>query len=253
MKKKYYLIADIGNTFTKIALFKADKSIYKKYYIDNNKDLIKTLTEIFKEMKLEKDNIKECFIGSVNPSVGNELKHLVIDVLGIDFYEITNKTKFNFSFETKNIKDIGQDILGLCQYLANFSKDSVAFSFGTANLAILLKDKKLFGAIISGGLESSYHSLIKSASLIHHVNINKTSNTKIGHDTKSALEAGYFHHRNGFILSVLSYFKGLIDLNNSMILITGGSSLDEYENKKYVHEDNAVLLGYLNILIENKI
>ncbi|ADE19736.1 type III pantothenate kinase [Mycoplasma crocodyli] len=246
---KSYLTIDIGNSFIKMGLFNENKELIDFSMFPSKKiDLDKIISKL-ETYKMK--NIVSVIMGCVVKSYWEKLNLVLKNVLSIEAYRINEKTKFSFDSSGFIAKGIGDDLLALSEYAVRKNENSIAFSFGTSNVGLFIVDKKLIGVSISAGLESSYNSLISKASLLKKTKIDRASLLSYGQDTSGALESGYFHHRNGFLLSFVNSIKAKYDDKNFYI-VASGNAATSFNNNHFVEINKyAILEGYLNILTIN--
>lgn len=238
-----YLIVDIGNSYTKIGLFKKNDELIHKI-------LIKTRIQITeKELKeiiinnFSKYKINNSIIGSVVPKKTKTFIKIIKELFFINSYLLNQKTKTTFIFDNINRNEIGDDIIALAEFCSHKSKNALGFSFGTAMFAIYLNDNKLVGATIAPGIGTSFAKLLNKASLLKIDKLNKYSSLNYGNDTLTALESGFNNVRKGFVLGI---YHSIIKSSNNKIycVISGGESHYIDVDFEYKINENAILLGF---------
>ena len=102
----------------------------------------------------------------------------------------------------------------------NKKNNFIIVDFGTAtNFDVVIKDKYI-GGIIAPGVQLSLNNLIKSASLIPKIKLEKI-NKVVGKNTSSAIRSGFYYGYSGLIDNII---KLIIKQTNKSfkIILTGG-------------------------------
>lgn len=237
---KNTLIVDIGNSYVKIGIFNQGNQLVKKHlFKSEQKCTLKELKEIFNE-NFGEIKIQHAIVGSVVPYWNDNFITIIRKLYKVEPYLINNRTLVSFEVEDKIKKEMGDDILALCEYCHRKNKNAIGFSFGTAMFGVYLNERKLVGVSIAPGLSKSFDELIKNASLLKIKNFNKKSKISYGVNTVSAIEAGYNAMRSGF---VLSFYKNVKNKKDLSVILTGGEVADIDVNFDYLIDENAILLG----------
>ncbi|EFF41143.1 type III pantothenate kinase [Mycoplasmopsis alligatoris] len=251
MKKnnEKFLTIDIGNSYIKMAVFGQNVELLEYSVFPTKLQSIKQITKTIESYK--KLEIKQAILGSVVKDFDLIIQSIIKENLKIIPYKINQQTKFNFDQNGYVEKGIGHDLLALAQYSTLKNKNAIAFSFGTSSVGLFIKNNKLVGVSIAGGLDSSYETLVKKASLLNKIEIDKNSMLPYGTDNKECLESGYHHLRNGFALSFISSLEKELNIAQTFIVASGNAAGNFKNNYKINVDKYAILEGYLNILITN--
>ena len=215
---KYFFIGDIGNSESKLCLYRNNKilrhvrlntknintvyltkklSIFKKYNKFLSLVLISSVVpKVFKYFKIyfKKNNIK-CF----------ELKDLNIKKI------INIKVNYN---------QVGSDRIANAISIMDNKNNYIVVDFGTAtNFDVIVKNSYI-GGVIAPGLQLSLDNLTKKASLIPSIQFNKLNNI-ISKNTKSAVNAGFYF---GYIGLIDNIIKSIIKQSGLKfkVVLTGG-------------------------------
>ena len=215
---KYFFIGDIGNTESKLCLYRNNKilrhvrlntknintvyltkklSIFKKYNKFLSLVLISSVVpKVFKYFKIyfKKKNIR-CF----------ELKDLNIKKI------INIKVNYN---------QVGSDRIANAISIMDNKNNYIVVDFGTAtNFDVIVKNSYI-GGVIAPGLQLSLDNLTKKASLIPNIKFNKLNNI-ISKNTKSAINAGFYFGYVGLIDNIINSIIKQSGLKFKIVL-TGG-------------------------------
>ena len=251
--KKYILVIDVGNSFTKIGVFeKNSEKSSKVVLIPTEKKANKKLL-ISKLKEFTNFNITDAIVGSVVPEVKEYFKTLIFDVFKIHPYSINNKTKFSFKIDEQSKKEIGDDLLALCEYCVEYNDTAMGISFGTAIAGVYLQDKKLKGVTIGIGLGFGLNKLVDKASLLEKNKIDKFKLISYGTNTLTSLESGINNLRKGFAFSLYNEIKKENKNKKIFCLITGGEAFKLGEESSFDYEINyeAILIGFKRIYFLN--
>lgn len=244
-------IADIGNSYSKIAIIDSNFNVIEKMCFKTKKGIGRNILKS-KFLKMKKAHqVNGAIVGSVVYGQANLFSKVVKDVFGITAYLIDENTKLSFTLKNIDKNNVGQDILALAEFCSNKNPNSIGFSFGTAMFAILLKNNNLEGVAISAGLSLSFFSLVSKIEAIDFKKLNIKKKTYFGKDTISSVESGINNLRTGFVLSFYENAMKLIPNNKIYCVISGGEASPISINYDYEINTNAILLGYAFIYFNN--
>lgn len=250
-KEEHIIVVDIGNSYVKIGVFSknSDKCLKLVLFKTSKKTTQNSLKIILSKFK--KFNIKFSIIGSVVFNLYKVYEKVILSLFGVKSYLISKKTKFSFSISEEARKEIGDDLLALCEYCVSKDKEVFGISFGTAIALIYLSNNELKGVSIAVGLGIGMEKLISNASLLKNAKIDKFKNVFYGTNTINALESGINNIRRGFILSILEKFKSE-NFYDPLFVITGGESFGlDIPNLKYELNKESILIGFKKIYFLN--
>lgn len=243
-------IADIGNSYSKIAIIDSNFSVVEKLCFETKKNYEKKfLKEKFLLVK-KNHKVNGAIIGSVVASQTQVFLQLTQEIFSVNPYLINQNTKLSFSLKA-NQSSVGQDILALAEFCSQKNPNSVGFSFGTAMFAILLKDNVLEGAAISAGLSLSFKSLATRVEAINFNNLDIKKNSFLGNDTVSAIESGINNLRTGYVLNFYENAVKLIPNKKIYCVICGGEAAPISIKYDYEINIDAILIGYAFIYFKN--
>lgn len=243
-------IADIGNSYCKIAIIDSNFLVIEKLCFKTQK---KTENNFLKEkfLLIKKDHkVSGAIVGSVVASQTKIFLQLTKEVFKVNPYLINENTKLSYSLKT-NKTNIGQDILALAEFCSQKNPNSIGFSFGTAMFGILLKNNILEGATISAGLGLSFMSLANRIEAINCENLDIKKSSFLGNDTVSAIESGINNLRTGYVLSFYENAIKLIPDKKIYCVICGGEAAPIYIKYDYEINVDAILIGYALIYFKN--
>lgn len=245
-------VADIGNSYSKIAILDSDLNVLSKVYI---KTLPFFTNSYLKQqfMNLKQDHkVVGSIIGSVVERHTKVFARMAKSVFNVDSYLINQDTLLNFTMNNVKTNEVGQDILALAQYCSYKNPNSIGFSFGTAMFGLCLYNNNLEGVSISIGLGTSVETLINRVEKLKGAEINKTKNTFYGIDTLSSLESGINNLRSGFVSNFYGRAIKTHNASNFYCVLSGGEAHKIDVDINYEINVNAILIGYAIIFFDNQ-
>jgi type III pantothenate kinase len=246
-----FLIADIGNTHSKFAVYDVKKNIitnlctFNTALINKNKKFLQFVKKI---------NAKIFIATSVVPKTFFQIKN-IFQKQNIKCYEILDKKfKSPIKINVKKPKQVGSDRIANVVAAYNFYRTNcVVIDFGTATtFDILTKNGIYQGGLITPGLRLSLSTLNSLTALLPLIKLKKTRQI-IGKDTVSAMNSGiywgYVSMINGILEKIISSTK-----KKYKVILTGGLSYIFSKSLKYksVIDKNITLWGVVGIINYNK-
>ena len=253
----YILIADIGNTITKICLIKKINYKVEKIIFFNSEKIYSYgfLKKKFKRLVSNKKLNKFVLISSVVPKYQKILKLFLYKIYKIKLKEIKNKNiKKVVKINIKNKNQIGSDrIANAVGVYRKYKTNCIVVDFGTATtFDVITKNGSYNGGIIAPGVNLSINSLRKKADQIPFFSLTRQKKI-IGKNTLEALRSGFYWGYSGLISNII--FKIEKETNKKYkIIFTGGyASLFANSIKRSFKVDrNITINGIIEILKENK-
>ncbi len=240
--KGIYLIIDIGNTLTKIAIFSKDEVIA----IEKHENLSDRLLEKF----INNHNI----IGAIVSSVTNKFPELEkIFTKKIPIIKFSSSTPIPIKNCYKTPKTLGVDRLALAVAINALypNQNVLAIDCGTAiTFDFVNSNNEYIGGAISPGINTRFRALHHFTSKLPLIKINE-SYPIIGDDTSSCILSGVL---NGVINEVDGYIDMVkLSFPDLKVVFTGGESFffdKKLKNSIFVHP-NLLLFGLNRILTYN--
>ena len=215
---KYTFICDIGNTDTKICL-------YKNYKIVSFMRLkTKNINKLYLEKKLNvlkkyHTLLSLALISSVVPNVFKYFK-IYFKKNNIKCFELKDINLKKIINIKVNYNQIGSDRIANAISIMDDKNNYIVVDFGTAtNFDVIVKNSYI-GGVIAPGLQLSLDNLTKKASLIPNIKFNKLNNI-ISKNTKSAINAGFYFGFVGLIDNIINSIIKQSGLKFKIVL-TGG-------------------------------
>ena len=211
------IVGDIGNTEVKICFFY--NGLKKKYLFKTdslNKNIIRNKFNFLRK----KIYLKNAIISSVVPKTFTQIKKIFYNLYKVNCVELKKLNLTRLINIKVNKKEIGSDRLANAISVMSKNKNFIVVDFGTATTFDVIKKNNYLGGVIAPGVALSLDNLIKKASLIPNIKLNK-SKSIIGKNTKQAVLSGFFWGYNGLINGIISKIKKKTN-QKYKIIFTGG-------------------------------
>jgi type III pantothenate kinase len=239
------LVIDIGNTFTKIAVFR-EEAIFELTSIASNQ-LEKSVN--FIDETVDRHNIKQvivCSVGIDHNSLFRSFPHRFNKFI---FFDHLTPIPINNLYMTS--ETLGKDRLAAitaAHHLYN-NRNVLVFDAGTAlTIDFISKEGDYKGGNISPGLEMRFKALHRFTKKLPLVKADVQFKRLIGNTTQTALISGV---QNGILFEIKEYIsrfkKEYPDLK---IIFTGGDTIFfEKRIKNKIFADQNLVLKGLNIIL----
>jgi type III pantothenate kinase len=236
------LAIDIGNTFSKLAVFEGD-TMQKHLVVEKITDA--TINELKQEFSI---------IGGIYASVKgqsevNELlkKH--------NFLALDHTTNLPLTLNYKTPDTLGLDrIAAAVAGASNYDGENVlVIDMGTCVTYDFVNSKKVYlGGGISPGFEMRFKSLHQFTGKLPLVDFNKDKLTLIGDSTENSIISGVYNGLENELNGIINSYSQ--QYNNLNIVVTGGdANLFDLEPKNRIFADEfLVLRGLKEILNYNE-
>lgn len=218
------LALDIGNSFTKYAIYQKDKLVALSKFSSENPYFEKIITP----------DIKYCVISSVVPNFTIKTRNILINDYQIEPYVINRQSKFSIKIEYRTPDSLGIDrICGAEGAFIQYKKENnyklndkpiVVIDLGTATTINLIKPQGVFaGGIIAPGIVTMTKSLFSNTAQLPYVDLNEYHEF-IGKDTNSCIASGIINSAIGLIERAVDRIKQDYKTSKVTIYITGGNA-----------------------------
>lgn len=223
-------VLDMGNTFTKFALFRGEKLLKKKILstLSREKEEWKKILERWLEKeKLRLEKIVAC---TTKPSAFPPLKKAVKEVLKLSLKEV-RASSVNFPILYRNSSQIGGDrIANAVAARELYSLPVVVVDLGTCvHLEVVSKRGELLGGLIFPGPQSFLDLLTEKAERLPPTRFRKPYRV-IGKTTRENLLAGSFYTLRGGIKEIIKKIEEEMGEKSTVVLTGGWAKLFEKEN-----------------------
>lgn len=225
---KYFLLVEVGNTKTDIAVSDSVARIMEKSRVSTSKS--GPLPEWFSVMREFRDRYgtRVCGVSSVVPELDITIREMVFD-LGMKLCQVDpRECRERVSIPVPG--ELGSD--RLCNTIYAFSKNivpAVIVDAGTATTFDVVDVRgRYIGGVIFPGIETSAFALSLVASKIKSVEIDFPPNFLAGTTSERAIQAGVFYSQVFAINGLIAAFRNQIP--GVTVLGTGGvmRSVEKY-------------------------
>ena len=217
-----YIIGDIGNTSTRICLFKKSKILNsiifdtKKIFL---KDFLKKIIKKFSKKNLKNEILFSCVVPLALKEIKKIFKKTNYRVLEIKSFNLKKIIKINI----KNFKQLGSDRIVNSIEGKEF-KNCLIIDFGTATTFDIVKNGIYEGGVIAPGIKLSIKNLSQSTALLPMFDL-KNQQKSYGKNTKDALNAGFIWGYEGLINNIINKITKNWKMNYKIILTGGYANL----------------------------
>ncbi|MCD6104290.1 MAG: type III pantothenate kinase [Thermosipho sp. (in: Bacteria)] len=217
-----YLLLDVGNTHTTVALTHDGKNFDTKRI---STKLLQTEDELFVFLKNLYDfSFKKIIVSSVVPNINHILSFFAKKYVGCEaiFVEASKFSKIKWN--VKIPQEIGADrVANAIAAFFDYGKSALIIDFGTAITIEVLKNGIYEGGVIIPGFSMLVSSLYKGTAKLPLVEI-KLSDTFVGKDTESNIRIGTINGTLGGIKYLIENIKEEMQIEKVPIIFTGGQA-----------------------------
>ncbi len=210
-----YLLIDISNSFTKLAVA-SPKRLGRATRIETRK-----FSAAFLKRSLRKRKIDVVMVCSVVPQKNSVVRTVA---KGTRILWLTPKVKLGVGIDYPNPKKIGADRLANAAAVAAlYGFPAIVVDFGTAvTFDIVSANRKYIGGVIAPGLESMTNFLYQRTALLPKLSM-KEPRSAVGRSTMEAMRAGAVIGYRGLVREIISRIKGeRFARQKAHVIATGG-------------------------------
>lgn len=203
---------------------------------------------------LEYQNIEDCIIASVVPTVGNAISRAVSMLCDIVPLELGPGIKTGLNIKIDNPAQLGADLVaGAVGAISEYTLPCIVIDMGTATTISVINSKGQFlGGAIAAGVRLTLKALSENTSQLPSINIS-APNSVIGTNTVDCM-------RSGLVFGAAAMIDGLIEKMTleldeiPTIVATGGLSKEIIVHCKsdIIYNENLLLDGLREIYERNK-
>ncbi len=241
------LIADIGNSYTKLAVFD-NEILIKKQSFKNEKN--EKLSEEIVKLKQTYPELTDFILSSVK-NEDNKLQNLIKNLFH-NYIVFNYETLIPIKNLYKTPETLGKDRLAAVVAAGNIfpAANVLVFDAGTAlTVDFINAEGQYFGGSIAPGLEMRYKALNQFTDKLPKVEFENNFEEYFGNDTENSIRSGV---QNGIMYEVEGHIKRFSEKYPDLkVTFTGGNTFffERRLKKQIVAEPNLVLIG-LNIILK---
>ncbi len=210
-----YLLIDISNSFTKLALASA-KRIGRTTRIETKK-----LSATFLQRFLKSGNIGTVVVCSVVPKKNRAVRSAARDS---KILWLTPSIELGVGIDYPNPKSIGADRLANAAAVATlYGCPAIVVDFGTAvTFDVISAQRKYIGGVIAPGLESMTNFLYQRTALLPKLSL-KEPRSAVGKSTMEAMRAGAVIGYRGLVREIIARIRAeRFARHKAHVIATGG-------------------------------
>ena len=252
------LTVDIGNTNITLGAYDGDVLCFTaRLATEVNKTVDQyaiDLKDILTLHGLDYENIEDCIICSVVPSVENSLSRAVALLCHIVPLNLGPGIKTGLNIKIDNPAQLGADLVaGAVGAISEYTLPCIVIDMGTATtISVIDKNGAFLGGVIAAGVGLTLKALCENTSQLPAIDIH-APNSVIGTNTVESM-------RSGLVLGTAAMLDGLIDRicekldEIPTVVATGGLSKDiiTHCNNEILYNENLLLDGLKEIYEKNK-
>jgi type III pantothenate kinase len=241
------LVVDIGNTFTKIAVFAQDELLHTEQHSSPGAGIFLSLIDQYK--------IKRAIISSVKKEV-EDWRAVINEKIDLQYFNIQMTAGISNQYKTPHT--LGLDRLAACIGAKKLypGKGCLVIDAGTAVTYDWIDSQgNYFGGSISPGLNMRYKALNDYTGKLPLINADDHFDKDYGDDTASAIRSGV---QNGIKYELTGFIENYRKKDPEVnIILTGGDSnffdtlLKNSIFAPYIKNEPYLVLEGLNAAIQN--
>jgi type III pantothenate kinase len=236
------LIVDVGNTSTKLAVFRGEKLLYDAA-IDHSR-LIEKVKEVFGQYP----DIGHGIVSSVGEFDMKELAALSV-FCRVHVLDRTTKIPFKNSYTTPQTLGVDRIALGTASFYHNPNGNTLVIDAGTCITYDMVNDTgEYLGGAISPGVNMRYKAMHEQTSKLPLLT-KKPPVDLIGNSTDASMHSGVVNGITAEIDGVIDQYKSRF--SHLTVILTGGDA--QFLSKRLkntIFADSKFLLRGLNYLLE---
>lgn len=250
------LTVDLGNSEITCASFD-ETNLKSTFRTASNRsksvdEYIATFNDLFTLKKIK--NITAIIISSVVPQLLETVTEALESLSNIKPIIIQPGIKTGLKLKMDNPNEIGADLIAdAVGGIKKYSYPLIIVDLGTANKMIAIdKDGYFRGGIINPGIKISLEALIRYASQLPNIKLNKPPKV-IGSNTLDAMNSGIVYGYARMFDGLIKQFK-LENGLESKVVITGGLSgyIKPAMETELIHDPDLIHYGLYEIYLKNK-
>lgn len=208
-----FLLIDISNSFTKIALADASRLLQRKKVATASLS-VESILKMVEKWKF--DRFAFC-------SVVPDKNRFITGAFGTQGLQLSHKIDLGIGIDYPRPATIGGDRLANAVGAVHlYGAPAIVVDFGTAvTFDIISKDKMYLGGVIAPGLAVMTDYLFDRTALLPKIDLSEPVSA-IGRTTKGAMLAGAVHGYRGLVKEILAQIRMELGSKKVHIIGTGG-------------------------------
>ncbi len=254
---KVLLTIDIGNTNITLGAYNSNFLAFTaRLATDTRKTDDQYAIEIKHILSLydiESQDIEDCIIATVVPSVGKQVSQAVAKLCQIVPLMLGPGIKTGLNIKIDNPAQLGADLVaGAVGAIDNYTMPCVVIDMGTAStISVLDKNGAFLGGVISAGVRLTLKALTENTALLSSIPI-EAPKSVIGSNTTESMQSGLVFGTAAMIDGLLEKITAELG-ENPTVVATGGLSKEIIAHCKnnIIYNENLLLEGLRAIYEKN--
>ena len=251
------LTIDIGNTNITLGCFDGDiLEFTARLATEHRKTADQYAVEIRNMLSLyniESEEIEDCIISSVVPSVGKSISNAVSKLCHIVPLMLGPGVKTGLNIKIDNPAQLGADLVaGAVGALEEYTMPCVIIDMGTAStISVLDKNGAFLGGVIAAGVRLTLKALTENTAQLTSIPIEAPASV-IGSNTTECMQSGLVYGTAAMLDGLLEKIEDELG-EEPTIVATGGLSRDIIPHCKYniIYNENLLLSGLKSVYEKN--
>lgn len=249
------LTIDIGNTNITLGAYSSNiLRLTARLATDTRKTDDQYAIEIKDVLSLyniRSDEIEDCIISSVVPSVGKNISQAVSKLCQIVPLMLGPGVKTGLNIKIDNPAQLGADLVaGAVGAIDNYTMPCVIIDMGTAStISVLDRSGAFLGGVISAGVRLTLRALTENTALLSSIPI-EAPKSVIGTNTTECMQSGLVYGTAAMIDGILEQITNELG-EKPTVVATGGLSKEIITHCKtnIIYNENLLLEG-LRVIYE---
>ncbi len=254
---KVLLTIDIGNTNITLGAYNSNFLAFTaRLATDTRKTDDQYAIEIKHILSLydiKSQDIEDCIIATVVPSVGKQISQAVAKLCQIVPLMLGPGIKTGLNIKIDNPAQLGADLVaGAVGAIDNYTMPCVVIDMGTAStISVLDKNGAFLGGVISAGVHLTLKALTENTALLSSIPI-EAPKSVIGSNTTESMQSGLVFGTAAMIDGLLEKITAELG-ENPTVVATGGLSKEIIVHCKnnIIYNENLLLEGLRAIYEKN--
>ena len=203
---------------------------------------------------IEGEQIEDCIIASVVPSVARSVSHAIAKLCEIVPLMLGPGVKTGLNIKIDNPAQLGADLVaGAVGAIDSYKMPCVVIDMGTAStISVLDRNGAFLGGVISAGVRLTLKALTENTALLSSIPI-EAPKSVIGTNTTECMQSGLVYGTAAMIDGLLEQIEAELG-EKPTVVATGGLSRDIITHCKtnIIYSENLLLDGLRAIYEKNR-
>lgn len=246
------LTIDLGNTSTKLAVYKENERLCFINIDQRVDDFIPLIKNFLYRNNLKEDLIDDIIVSSVVPKLSIILKEAIFKLFNTEAIFINPNNYYGIEIDTPNKNEVGSDLLVMSSYAYHlFKEELLVISLGTATVISHITKEGVFKhCIISFGYGKIAQTLWDNAAKLPEFNLKRTSSF-LANTTVDAMNVGIYQGYIGTLRYLIAGLKGELQTNPKIVACGGFGKEIVKDIKEIEYYEADMVTSGLNYIYNN--